>query len=123
MHHGQRPGTCNRRPFPDRTIQASRFTQLFFIALGARSYSRCIASKIIHHFPPTSPHQLSLLPFPSISDILSWIRRRPPRSLWRTGLEPILELARNLLHGAHTTGPGRLSSLGFHAPVVCEIAC
>ena len=50
---------------------------------------------------------------------LSRTRSRTPRSLRRTSLEPIFELARYFFHRAHAAGAGGLSPLGFHAPIIC----
>ena len=42
-----------------------------------------------------------------------------PCALWYASPESVLELTGDLLHVAHATGTGGLSSLGLLAPVVC----
>lgn len=117
LHSVQKPNARNHEPSLDRRFNHRGSKQKFFIALSIHSYSRCIARSSIFlpsllpsDTPDCGPSQMTL----------SWIRSRPPRSLRCTRLESIFELARHFLHGAHAAGTGRLSSLSFHAPVVCK---
>ena len=47
--------------------------------------------------------------------------RRPPAVLGYPGLKPVFESPGYFLQVSHAAGSGGLSSLGFHAPVVCRL--
>lgn len=109
------------RTFDESNIWTGRIKQAWGRPLrSGPSFDTCwLYHSTFGELHGTSSDQMNLL----LDQSISFRLRRPTCGalcpLRCPNLEPVFELARDLLHRSHSAGSSRLSPLSFHAPIVC----